>query len=257
MQRSVPYTLAFVAAVCVVCSVFVSGSVVLLKERQKRNIVLERQRNVLLAAGLLARGERVSAKGIVETFKKNVRPRVIVLKTGEYDDTIDPNSFDQQAAAKGPSSEAAPENAARVRRLPKYAVIYEILKDGRIDAIALPIEGMGLWSTLYGYIAVAADTATVRGITYYQHGETPGLGGEVENAKWQLLWENRKVYDEAWTPKITVIKGKAGPAAQDPYHVDGLSGATMTSRGVTNMIAFWFGDSGFGPYLKRIREGRN
>jgi Na+-transporting NADH:ubiquinone oxidoreductase subunit C len=120
--------------------------------------------------------------------------------------------------------------------------------------IVLPIEGYGLWSTLYGFLAVEADTTTVRGITYYQHGETPGLGGEVDNPAWRAAWIGRKAFDQDFEPAIQVIKGQAGRPEQDPHHVDGLTGATITSRGVTNMMRFWLGPDGFGPYLARFRE---
>jgi Na+-transporting NADH:ubiquinone oxidoreductase subunit C len=120
----------------------------------------------------------------------------------------------------------------------------------------LPVEGYALWSTLYGFLALDVDTKTVRGLTYYQHGETPGLGGEVDNPAWKALWPGRIAYDEQWLPTIRVIKGKAGSASEDPHQVDGLSGATLTSRGVTNMLQFWLGENGFGPYLAKFREGR-
>jgi Na+-transporting NADH:ubiquinone oxidoreductase subunit C len=119
--------------------------------------------------------------------------------------------------------------------------------------LVLPIQGLGLWSTLYGFLAIDADGNTIRGITYYQHAETPGLGGEVDNPRWKSLWPGRKIYDDG-EPAIQVIKGAAGPPAQDPYRVDGLSGATLTSNGVTFMLEFWLGPNGFGPYLDRLRE---
>ena len=138
-------------------------------------------------------------------------------------------------------------------RVPKNALVYEVLKDGQVDEIILPIEGKGLWSVLYGYIALAPDGNSVRGITFYEHGETPGLGGEVDNPRWKALWPGRKVYDERGRVQIMVKKGPAGPAESDPHHVDGLSGATLTSRGVTNMLRFWLGEQGFGTFLDHYR----
>jgi Na+-transporting NADH:ubiquinone oxidoreductase subunit C len=129
------------------------------------------------------------------------------------------------------------------------------VKDGELEALIVPISGQGLWSTLYGYIALAPDTNTIRGITFYQHAETPGLGGEVDNPRWKALWVGRKAFDKNGRPAITVKKGRAGPADTDPYNVDGLSGATITSRGVGNLVRFWLGDDGFGPYLKTQRAG--
>ena len=122
--------------------------------------------------------------------------------------------------------------------------------------LVLPIEGYGLWSTLYGFLALDADTKTIRGLTYYQHLETPGLGGEVDNPSWKALWPGRVAFDDTGSPVISVIKGRAGSPQEDPYRVDGLSGATITSRGVTHMLRFWLGEAGFAPYLTRFRESQ-
>ena len=138
-------------------------------------------------------------------------------------------------------------------RLPEKALVYQRVEDGAVRSIILPIEGKGLWSTLYGFLALAPDTTTIEGITFYEHGETPGLGGEVDNPSWKALWPGRKAYDENWRPAIEVMKGTAGPVDEDPYRVDGLSGSTLTARGVTNLVQFWLGDNGFEPYLEKLR----
>ena len=173
-------------------------------------------------------------------------------------DDLEPDDFDQQKAKSDPArSETAPDNRAGIKRVPKQALVFEIVgTGGDIEAIVLPIEGLGLWSTLYGFVALDADTRTVRGLTYYDHGETPGLGGEVDNTRWKALWPGRQVLGDGWQPEIEVIKGAAGAPADDPHRVDGLSGASITSRGVTEMLRFWLGSEGFGPYLERIRSGR-
>ena len=115
----------------------------------------------------------------------------------------------------------------------------------------LPVEGLGLWSTLYGFLAVDADLETIRGLTFYEHAETPGLGGEVDNPRWKSLWPGRRTTVDG-EPRIEVIRGRAGPPGEDPYRVDGLSGAAITGRGVTNLLRFWLSDEGFRPYLTRL-----
>ena len=141
--------------------------------------------------------------------------------------------------------------------MPNRAQVYRLEgDDGRLEKLILPIEGYGLWSTLYGFIALSDDLRTIEGLTYYQHGETPGLGGEVDNPRWKSLWTGRLAFNEEWLPEIEVIKGSAGPPAENPYEVDGLSGATITSRGITEMLKFWLGPDGFGPYLENLRAGR-
>lgn len=254
MHFSVKYIILFSVAVCGVCAVFVSTAAVTLADRQEANEKLEKQRNVLEAAGIAGPREKLTRAEIEQRFAP-IEPVVVDLETGEETD-VDPHTFDQQAAKKDPArSHEAPENPSRIQRLPDRALIYKVKNDsGGLDMLVLPIEGYGLWGTLYGFLALDSDGNTIRGITYYQHKETPGLGAEVDNPSWKALWPGRKAYGEDWEPKIEVIKGRAGKPAADPYRVDGLSGATITSRGVTNMLRFWLGPEGFGPYLEKFRS---
>jgi Na+-transporting NADH:ubiquinone oxidoreductase subunit C len=122
--------------------------------------------------------------------------------------------------------------------------------------VVLPIEGVGMWGTVYGFIALGRDGSTVRGITFYDQKETPGLGGEIGNPAWQAIWRGRRIYDEKWEPRIVVIKGPAGPADKDPLRVDGLSGATITSNAISRLVAFWMGKDGWGKFLHHFRTGK-
>ena len=254
MQHSTAYIIGFSTVVCVVCALFVSTAEVTLRPLKERNIRIDRQKNILAVAGLMQPGEELDAQQIEGRFETSIRPVLIDLATGEENTALDPSAFDQRAAARDPARSSRPSpNPSKVLRVPDQALIYEVVKKGEIDSIILPIEGYGLWSVLYGYLALAPDIRTIRGITYYDQKETAGLGGEVENPNWKAKWVGRKAFDERGRIKIAVAKGPAGPADADPYRVDGLSGATITSRGVTNMLQFWLGDEGFGPYLARLR----
>ena len=256
MQRSILYTILFATAVSVVCAVVVSSAAVSLKERQTENSTLEKQKNVLYAAGLLDSETKVDAAEVEKLFE-DIQMKVIELETGEEVSDIDPLTFDQRKEAMNPAtSRAAPDNRSRIKRLPDHALIYELRgPSGELEAVVLPIEGYGLWTTLYGFLALESDLDTVLGITYYEHGETPGLGGEVDNPGWKAKWPGRKVFGEDGQVDLTVVKGAAGPPQSDPYEVDGLSGATITSRGITNMIHFWLGSNGFEPYLETVSPG--
>lgn len=256
MRHNALYTILFSGAVCIACAVLVSSAAVSLKEHQLRNAALDKQRNVLFATGLAQTGERLDAEEVQQRFA-GIRSVVIDLQTGERTD-IDPTGFDQAKAARDPAtSREAPENRASVQRLPDHALVYEVMDGERPSVAVVPIEGYGLWSTLYGFLAVGQDGNTIQGITYYQHGETPGLGGEVDNPNWKALWPGRKIYGDSGDPAIRVIKGTAGSAANAPYEVDGLTGATITSNGVTSMLDFWLGESGFKNYLKQFQEGQS
>ncbi|MEE9384956.1 MAG: Na(+)-translocating NADH-quinone reductase subunit C [Nannocystaceae bacterium] len=256
--HSTGYIFGFATVVCLVCSVFVSAAAVLLKPKQDENKILDRQKKVLIVAGLLREDERVAAAEITERFDDNIVARVVDLKSGAYADDVDAASFDQLRASKESStSRQAPKNAAKVARLPHRALVYQVQERGQVRKLILPIEGKGLWSTLYGFVALAGDTNTIEGITFYKHGETPGLGGEIDNPAWKALWKGRRVSDDAGKLSIEVVKGSAGPPADDPHRVDGLSGATITSRGVSYLVQFWLGEHGFAPYLAGFRESRS
>ena len=255
MQGSVGYNLGFAAAVCFVCAVVVSSAAVVLADRYQRNAALDKQRNVLLAAGLATDDDRLDADEVASRFAP-ITEVVIDLATGELVDDVDPAEFDQRAASLDASrSTEAPDNVARVMRLPTHALVYEVRDEtGRLELVVLPVEGLGLWGTLYGFVALEGDLRTIRGLTFYEHKETPGLGGEVDNPRWKALWRDRLAFNDNRQPVIRVIKGPAGPAPNAPYSVDGLSGATITSRGVTNLLQFWLGPDALGPYLTRLRD---
>ena len=254
MQHSTGYIIGFAVAICLVCALFVAGSAVGLKDRQDANKLLDRQTKVLTVAGMIEDGASVPREEVAALFGSSIKQKVVSLETGKIVSDVDVASFDQQAAASDPDrSTEAPDNAAKVRRLPNNALVFDVVENGKLTGLILPIEGYGLWGTLYGYLALAPDARTIKGITFYKHKETPGLGGEVDNKRWKALWPGRLAFNERGKPVIAVKKGAAGPASEDPYNVDGLSGATITSRGVTSLVRFWLGEDGFGPYLANYR----
>jgi Na+-transporting NADH:ubiquinone oxidoreductase subunit C len=245
--------------VCVVCSLLVSTAAVYLKPKQETNKRLDIQKNILVAAGLIEDGESVDPEKIGELFSM-VETEVVDLTTGRLTDEIDPAQFDAEKAAQNPSTSislSASEDIASIRRRANYQKVYMLHQEGQLKKLILPVHGKGLWSTMYGFLALDNDLNTISSLAFYQHGETPGLGGEVDNPRWKDLWPGKIVYEEgSWEdPKIQVIKGSVDPAAKDAVHkVDGLSGATLTSRGVSNMLQFWLGEQGYGPFLERMRE---
>ncbi len=256
MQGSVAYNVGFALLVCFVCALVVASAAVSLRERQEENTALEKQRNVLIAVGLASEDEILTREELLERSEA-IHQVVVDLGTGEELPSIDPRTFEQEKFVEVSNSSEAVPNAAQVKRVPHRVLVYQLLDDrGEIRLLILPVEGAGLWSTLRGFVALDADLDTIRGITFYEHKETPGLGGEVDNPRWKALWQGRKVFDENLEPVIAVIKGRAGKVEEDPYRVDGLSGATITSRGVTNLLHFWLGENGFAVYLNKIRQTR-
>ena len=265
MGRSAKYIVGFAAAVCLVCSLIVSGTAVSLKDLQEINKVLDKQKKVLTVAGLMSEGEEISPDEVVRRFEGSIEAVVIDLSTGDVNVEATENAaaYDQKKATRDPATSVkAPKNRAGVPRLPLRAMVYLVKKDAVVEKYILPIEGKGLWSTLYGFIALGPDTNLIEGITFYEHGETPGLGGEVDNPSWKAKWPGRLAFGAAdapneWdTPKIRVVKGMAGSVADAPHSVDGLAGATITSNGVSHLLNLWLGEHGFGPYLEKQRTSQ-
>jgi Na+-transporting NADH:ubiquinone oxidoreductase subunit C len=251
---SIKKTIIVTVLLCIVCSVIVSAAAVLLRPAQIANKSLDFKRNILSAAGLLEPGKNVDA-----IFNERVVTRVVDLKTGKFTDAVDPVSYDQRRASKDPSLStnlSADEDIAKISRREDYSVVYLIQDENeQLQKIILPVKGYGLWSTLYGFLALEADANTVVGLVFYEHAETPGLGGEVDNPVWKAKWVGKEVYDEG-DVAISIIKGSVDPSSSNAVHqVDGLSGATLTSRGVHNLLHFWLGDNGYKPFLTNLKNG--
>lgn len=239
-------------ALCIVCSVIVSTAAVVLKPAQEANKSLDRRRNILQAAGMLRPGVSVDRQFAV------IEERFVDMRTGRFTEAVGPG-YDQRAAAKDPgASRAVPgaEDRAKIGRRANIAQIYLVRgAGGAYEKIILPVHGYGLWSTLYGFLALEADADTVAGLGFYEHKETPGLGGEVDNPRWKALWPGKRIYRDG-AVALSLLKGAVDPAsAEAAWQVDGLSGATLTSRGVTNLIGYWLGDEGFAPFLTNLRNG--
>lgn len=250
---SIKKTLLVAFLLCIVCSVIVSTAAVVLKPAQEANQALDRKRNILAAAGMLD-----ATQGVEEQFAR-ISTRVVDLRTGKFTDAVAAEDYDQSKAAKDPalSTKLSPEeDVAKIFRREHYALVYLAQDEaGRIERIILPIHGYGLWGTLYGFIALESDANTVAGIGFYQHKETPGLGGEVDNPRWKSLWPGKKVYEQGEVA-IELVKGTVDPQAPDArYQVDGLAGATLTTRGVSHLVQFWLGDGGFAPFLENLQAG--
>jgi Na+-transporting NADH:ubiquinone oxidoreductase subunit C len=124
-----------------------------------------------------------------------------------------------------------------------------------LQQVILPVYGKGLWSTMYGFISLDADMTTVVGFAFYEHGETPGLGGEIDNPNWKNLWPGKRIYDDQGKTRIEVVKGTVDRGSANAiYQVDGLSGATLTARGVGNLLQYWMGQNGYRPLLAKLKQ---
>ncbi len=266
---SIKKTIGVAIGVCLVCSILVSLAFVQLKPIQDKNKELDELKNILQAGGIEADGN----SDIKAIYEKNIEPVIIDLKSGDIvddpDEKIKPENFDIEALAKDPEySSPIPSDIdiADIKRHPTKMIIYNV-KDpegsGETVKRIFPLYGRGLWSTMYGLLALDKDMSTIKGFTFYKHEETPGLGGEVDNPKWKALWKDKIAFDisgDTVDLKIEVIKGqviKGRPEAAS--QIDGLSGSTLTTRGINNLVRFWlgfdgkeWGSTGYGPYIKKL-----
>jgi Na+-transporting NADH:ubiquinone oxidoreductase subunit C len=253
-KDSISKTITVTVLLCVVCSVVVSAAAVLLKPQQVSNKELDRKSNILSAAGISEPG-----KSVDELFAQ-ITTRIVDLETGTFTDAVDPATYDAMKAAKDPERSVKldrQDDIASIKRQARYMPVYLVQSGDQIERIILPVHGYGLWSTLYGFLALEGDLNTVVGLGFYSHAETPGLGGEVDNPAWKALWPGKKVYEEGtMEPVLQLIKGNVDPSSPDAVHqIDGLSGATLTSNGVSNLVKFWLGENGYAPFLANLRAG--
>ena len=249
-NNSIKKILTVAFALCIVCSVVVSTAAVALRPMQQLNQELDRKANVLRVANLYESGMDIEA-----AFGE-ITPRVVNLETGEYSDSHDADTFDGFAVRRDPAQSRSlygEPDPAGLSRVEQYATVYLVGDSEDPEQIILPIRGQGLWGLMRGFLAVEGDGNTIVGITYYEHSETPGLGAEVNNPRWQAQWEGKQIFEdeESLIPAIRVARG----TGTGEHEVDGLSGATLTANGVTNMLHFWLSPEGFGEYLAKFRAG--
>jgi Na+-transporting NADH:ubiquinone oxidoreductase subunit C len=253
-RDSLSNTLIVAIALCLVCATLVSAAAVILKPWQDANRLTDKRRNILAAAGLLDQPGEIN-----EVFERRIVDRIINLETGEdiTDQYDQPALYDQIEVAEAADSEKSlklEEDPATIKYRENHSHVYIVKTSDTDDTPAMyvfPIRGKGLWSILKGFVALDADLQTIRGLTYYEHGETPGLGGEVDNPEWKSHWVGKLLFDDAGEVSIRLVKADWQAS---PHTVDALSGATITSRGVEKMLEFWMGEEGFGPYLDKLRE---
>lgn len=257
-KESTARTLLVTLVVCLVCSILVAGAAVALRPIQQENSQLDMQRNILAIAGLGEPG--MSGAQVKALFEERIVARLVDLEAGRYSDAYDAAGFDPLQAARDTAlskSLTSAEDIASIKRRENFSVVYTVSgADGATETLILPVRGYGLWSTLHGFMALRDDLVTVQGFGFYQHAETPGLGGEVDNPRWRGQWPGKQVFDEDGQLIIRVVKGSVDNESPNASHqVDGLAGATLTVNGVNNLLQYWLGEDGFGPFIDNLRAG--
>ncbi len=220
MAHGKRYVIGFAAVVCIAASTLVSLTSLGLRQRQETNIEVDRKAKILKAAGLEESLKALKKPGdILALYKKSIS-------------TIYADSD-------------------------KTLPVYLCKQKNAFLSVVIPVSSKGLWPTLYGYFALEPDLNTVKGLTFYKHGETPGLGGEIEKEWFQQNFVGKKIWDNQNNlVSIKVIKGKVDQMITDPekriHSVDGISGATITSRGVTDLLKKWL--DVYEPFIIKVRQ---
>jgi Na+-transporting NADH:ubiquinone oxidoreductase subunit C len=249
--------LLVVFLVALVCSILVSLAAITLKPLQLRNQLVERSRNIIALTGLLPGDAKLSDEQILAALEQ-LDIRVVNIDSGEFDATIDPVGFDARAAVGDPElgvAIPADADAARLGRRARYAVVYLVWDGDALSRVIVPVHGQGMWSMLYGYLALEADLNTIAAVSFYEQTETAGLGDQIQRPDWQAQWTGRQLFDSRGSLRFRVASGVVevgAPAAR--YEVDGLTGASVTADAVTRLIAYWFGAHGYANLLDRLRD---
>lgn len=244
---------------CLICSVMVSAVAVGLKSQQQSNERLDLNKNILVAADKF--NPNTDSNSVVAERFDNFETRLINLETGQFasDDEIrqagitDVATYDVAKAARDPKLSLPLENdIAGIGGKPKFGKAYLSKNaNGELEMIVLPFHGAGLWGQIYGLITLDKDLNTIKGVNFYQHKETPGLGSRITDEPWRAQWVSKTLYDDNGNLHMGVAKQGTANANQ----VDGISGATLTGRGVHNMLQFWLGENGYKPFLDKLRAG--
>ena len=248
-------TLIVAVSLCLVCSAIISSAAVGLRDLQQANKALDQQSKVLASAGLL-----IENRSIEDLFS-SIQEKIINLDTGLFVDSFEISTFDASLIARNKETSISLDSKvdiAILKRRENFQKVFLHYNDKRLSSIILPVRGYGLWGTLYGYLAVEPDFQTIIGLEFYQHKETPGLGAEVDNPRWKKIWKGKKIYSAENQVLISVIKGQVdNTLSESVYQVDGLSGATITSNGVSNLLTFWLGELGYGNFIKKFKFSLN
>jgi Na+-transporting NADH:ubiquinone oxidoreductase subunit C len=239
------------AGVALFCSFMVSTAVYWLRPMQLAYADIERNRAILVAGNLAPHDAELNDRDVVARFVA-LETRIFDRQTGLFTTAIDAVSYDYRAAATDPAMStavAAELDIAGIGTQARYLPVYSILDD-ETRRVIVPIYGRGMWSTIYGYVSVAAEGLTIAGIAFYEHGETPGIGDRIQNPDWLAQWRGKRIYaNDATVQLFFAAEDSSGPPE---FRIDAITGATATVSAVERILRFWLGPQAYGPALQLI-----
>ncbi len=249
--------LLVVFSIALVCSILVSVAAVSLRPIQIRNQLVEKSRNIVALSGLVDPGEDFSSDEILIAVTQ-LDARVIDIDSGEFEDSLDVNEFDPRAAVNDAELGTAipdDEDSATLGRRSRYEIVHLVWDGDQLKRVILPIVGQGMWSTLYGFIALEADLNTIAAISFYEQAETAGLGDQITHGSWQSKWQGRELFGSDGSFRFRIAAGpvKDG-SAMARHQVDAMTGATVTGTAVTRLVSYWFGPHGYRAFLNNLKN---
>ncbi|MBL7858627.1 MAG: NADH:ubiquinone reductase (Na(+)-transporting) subunit C [Cyclobacteriaceae bacterium] len=234
MRQSNLYIILFAGALTLVSAGLLSLASEGLKERQQANIALEQKKNILSTVV-----ELKDSDNIEEIYAKRVKAFVVDAE-GNIKEGVELKKINLAAEYKKPVEQ---------RLLPVYEFTSET-EPGKIESVVLPVYGFGLWNDIWGFVALESDFNTIRGVKFDHKGETPGLGARIQSDdEVQKRYKGKSIYDNDKLVSVTMMKGEGNDYASDAHKVDGMSGATLTAKGVNNMLVDYF--NSYDKYIKK------
>ncbi len=244
-----------VTITALVCSVLVTVTVVLLKPIKQAYQHLERNQAIVQVSGLAEDTKKLTDKEIVNLYQQ-LEPRIVDLRTGQYDKQYNPDTFDTFAAANDSQFNVTIPNQYDIAQLgsrSQLITVYLVEEGGQLQRMLLPISGQGMWAKIYGYIALQADLNTIADITFYEQTETAGIGDQILDPGWQASWQGKQIYAAG---KLMFASDGSEPGKNeliDKHQIDAISGATVTVDAVKNTVRYWFGEHGYARFLELQR----
>ncbi len=234
MRQSNTYIILYSAAITVVCGGLLAFAAVSLKDKQDANIAMEQKENILSSVLILKEEDNIDS-----IYLKKVRGFVIDFD-GNIKDGLKPEQVKVAVEYK---------KAPKERLLP----VYEFRNDSnKVEYAVMPVYGYGLWNNIWGFVAVKSDFNTVQGVKFQHAGETPGLGARIESEEVQERFKGKSIFENGSLASIMIQKGEGKDYSSNPHKVDGMSGATLTSKGVNNMLKDYL--ACYEKYLKKNVE---
>jgi len=252
-QESLSRTLLVAISVVFVCSLLVSSTVSLLRPIQNARKAPQQLRYILLTAGLLQGKDNIQN---IASLLEGVETRILDLSRAEFVSDIDAQGYDYRKRFGDPSATATidkRDDLAQLGRRPNYMPIYWIHNPSSKAKLVMPVYGKGMWSMIFGYIALEQDFNTIAGIYFYEQAETPGIGDRIQDANWLAGWQGKRLYDAKGSLALNISKLLTSDSLLAAHQVDSISGATKTVDGVANLVHYWLGDKGYRPFLEKQR----